>query len=384
MSQFIEVLEWIDNIGNDMVHRVPVDGTGEIKFGAQLIVNENQAAVFFREGRALDVLGPGRHTLTTQNLPLLTKALSLPWGFNSPFKVAVYFVSMKTFTNLTWGTRDPVAFRDKDLGMVRLRAHGNYTIRIVQPMLFVNVLSGTQGIYKTDEISDYLRAVIISRINDLLGENLESILDLAQVYEELGAAAKARIREEFLKYGIELRDLIIQSITPPDDVQKIIDERGSMTAVGEKDYLRFKAAQFMGEAAQGEGGGGGGTAESGMGLGLGAGLGMMVPSFLRSTLESGGATGTAAPAGDPCPQCKATLPGDARFCFRCGTSIVLGQICGGCGQDLPSDARFCHQCGQEVKKNKPICSSCGNKVPEGAKFCLHCGEKIDQGHLGPP
>ena len=166
MSEFIEVLEWVDHTGTEMVHRVPPEGTGEIKFGAQLVVNENQAAVFFRDGRALDVLGPGRHTLTTQNLPLLTKALSLPFGFKSPFRVAVYYASMKTFTNLTWGTRDPVAFRDKELGMIRLRAHGNYTIRVVQPMLFVNVLVGTQGVYTTDEISDYLRAVIISRIND--------------------------------------------------------------------------------------------------------------------------------------------------------------------------------------------------------------------------
>ena len=282
MSEFIEVLEWVDKLGIEMVHRVPAEGTGEIKFGAQLVVNENQAAVFFRDGRALDVLGPGRHTLTTQNLPLLTKALSLPFGFKSPFRVAVYYTSMKTFTNLTWGTRDPVTFRDKELGMIRLRAHGNYTIRVVQPMLFVNVLVGTQGVFTTDEISDFLRAVIISRINDLLGENLDTVLDLAQVYEELGAAAKARIRDEFLKYGIELRDLIIRSITPPDNVQKIIDERGSMTAVGEKDYLRFKAAQFMGDAGAGEGGEGGpSSAESGMGLGLGAGLGMMVPSFLR-------------------------------------------------------------------------------------------------------
>ncbi len=374
MSEFIEVLEWVDNTGKEMVHRVPLDGTGEIKFGAQLVVNENQAAVFFRDGKALDVLGPGRHTLTTQNLPLLTKALSLPFNFKSPFKVAIYFVSMKTFTNLAWGTRDPVAFRDKELGMVRLRGHGVYTIRVVQPMLFVNVLAGTQGIFTTKEIADYLRAVIISRINDLLGENVESLLELPQVYEELGAAAKARVRDDFLKYGIELRDLIIRAITPPDDVQKIIDERGSMTAVGERDYLRFKAAQFMGEAGKGEGGGSS-TAESGMGLGLGAGFGMMVPAFLRSAME--GKDASPAPSKETCPQCRAGLPADARFCFRCGTPVVRGQVCASCGQDLPSDAHFCHRCGQEMKKNKPVCSHCGNKVPEGAHFCLHCGEKIE-------
>jgi membrane protease subunit (stomatin/prohibitin family) len=375
VSEFIEVLEWVDHTGTQMVHRVPPEGTGEIKFGAQLVVNENQAAVFFRDGRALDVLGPGRHTLTTQNLPLLTKALSLPFGFKSPFRVAVYYTSMKTFTNLTWGTRDPVAFRDKELGMIRLRAHGNYTIRVVQPMLFVNVLVGTQGVYTTDQISDYLRAVIISRINDLLGENLDTVLDLAQVYEELGAAAKARIREEFLKYGIELRDLIIRSITPPDKVQRIIDERGSMTAIGERDYLRFKAAQFMGDAGGAGADEGSSTAEAGMGLGLGAGLGMMVPAFLRSTLEGAGPTGGG--GGDPCPQCQTSLPDDARFCFRCGTHVVKGQVCGSCGQDLPADARFCHHCGQEMKKNKPVCDKCGQKVPEGARFCLHCGEKIE-------
>jgi len=376
VSEFIEVLEWVDDTGKQMVHRLPADGTGAIKFGAQLVVHENQAAVFFRDGRALDVLGPGRHTLTTQNLPLLTKALSLPFDFKSPFRVAVYFVSMKTFTNLSWGTRDPVAFRDKELGMVRLRGHGVYTIRVVQPMLFVNVLAGTQGVYTTEEISDFLRAVIISRINDLLGENLESILELPQVYEELGAAAKARVRDEFLKYGIELRDLIIRAITPPDDVQRIIDERGSMTAVGERDYLRFKAAQFMGDAGKGKGGGeGASSAESGMGLGLGAGLGMMVPSFLRSAMEDKGRD--APSGGESCPQCHAQLPGNARFCFQCGTHLVKGQVCASCNEDLPADARFCHRCGQEVKKNKPICASCGKKLPERAQFCLHCGEKIE-------
>ncbi len=376
MSQFIEVLEWVDETGKQMVHRAPPEGTGDIKFGAQLIVHENQAAVFFRDGRALDVLGPGRHTLTTQNLPLLTKALSLPFAFQSPFKVAVYFVAMKTFTNLTWGTRDPVAFRDSELGMVRLRGHGNFTIRVVQPMLFVNVLAGTQGIYTTEEISEFLRAIIVSRINDLLGESLETLIDLPRVYDELGAAVKARVREEFLRYGIELRDMIIRSITPPDDVQRIIDERGSMRAVGEKDYLRFKAAQFMGEAAQGAAGEGTGTAESGMGLGLGAGFGMMVPAFLKGALEERGSSDPG--QGQPCPQCQAPLPGEARFCFKCGTPVVRTQVCSLCGQDLPSDARFCSKCGEEVTKRKINCPHCGKKAPEGAKFCLHCGERMEE------
>ena len=377
MSQFIEVLEWVDNTGNEMVHRIPDEGTGEIKFGAQLVVHENQAAVFFRDGRALDVLGPGRHTLTTQNLPLLTKALSLPFGFKSPFRVAVYYVAMKTFTNQTWGTRDPVAFRDQELGMVRLRGHGNFTLRVVQPLLFVNTIAGTQGIYTTEEISDFLRAVIVSRINDLLGESLETLFDLPMVYEELGAAAKARIRDEFLRYGIELRDLIIRAITPPDDVQRIIDERGSMRAVGEKDYLRFKAAQFMGDAAQGEGEGGpASAAESGMGLGLGAGFGMMVPAFLRGALERKELED--ADGKLPCPQCEASLPPEARFCFRCGTPVVRGQVCSDCGKDLPAEAKFCHHCGLEVKKLETRCPHCDRKVPAGARFCLNCGEKIGE------
>lgn len=374
MSEFLEVLEWIDETGEEMVHRVPPEGTGEIKFGAQLVVNENQAAVFFRDGRALDVLGPGRHTLASQNLPLLTKALSLPFGFRSPFRVAVYFVAMKTFTNLNWGTRDPVAFRDSELGMVRLRGNGNFTIRILQPMLFVNVVAGTQGIYTTDEISDFLRGIIVSRINDLLGENLDTLLNLPQVYDELGAAAKARVRDEFLKYGIELRDLIIRAITPPDDVQKIIDERGGMRAVGENDYLRFKAAQFMGDAAKTGADGATSGAESGMGMGLGAGLGMMIPAFLKGTLSEGGKKGTV--KGYPCPRCHGEVPDDARFCSRCGTPVVKGQICPRCQTDLPVDAKFCFRCGQEVKKVETKCPNCGKKAPEGAHFCLNCGEKI--------
>src|SRR6202158_2477041 len=159
----MEVIEWFGQTGAGIAHAYPEAGGGDMKRGAQLIVRENQAAVFFRDGQGLDVFGPGRHTLSTQNLPILTRLLSLPWGFTSPFRAEVYFVNLKGFTNMRWGTRDPVAFKDTQLGLIRLRAFGNFTMRVTQPLLFVNSLVGTQGSYTTDQIEEYLRDVIVAR-----------------------------------------------------------------------------------------------------------------------------------------------------------------------------------------------------------------------------
>ncbi|HDH96331.1 MAG TPA: SPFH domain-containing protein, partial [Proteobacteria bacterium] len=251
---FLEIIEWTDPSPDEIVHRIPEHGSADIKMGAQLIVRENQAAVFFRDGKGLDAFGPGRHTLSTANLPIITRALSLPFGFDSPFRCEVYFVNMRVFTDLKWGTKEPVAFRDSELGLVRLRAFGNYTMRVANPLLFINTLVGTRGIYRTDEINDYLRDVIVARLNDLLGENLDTIFNLPQNYDEIAAAMKSRLYEDFAKYGIELIDYFIQSITPPPEVQKVIDERSAMGAVGDmKSYMQFKAARAMGDAAKGAG-----------------------------------------------------------------------------------------------------------------------------------
>lgn len=165
---FLENLEWFDETGKELVHRLPEKGSGEIKYGAQLTVRESQADIFFYQGKAIEAFGPGRHTLKTLNIPILTKIISIPWGLTSPLRAEMYFVNLKIFTNLKWGTRDPVAFKDSELGLIRLRAFGVFNLQIFQPILFINSMVGTQGIFSTKEIEKYLNCVIVSRFNDYM------------------------------------------------------------------------------------------------------------------------------------------------------------------------------------------------------------------------
>lgn len=317
----IEVLEWQDESGQEMVWRHP---GGELKLGAQLVVSESQWAIFFRDGRALDTFTTGRHTLTTANLPLLTRLIGLPFGGKSPFRADVYFVARKVFPDLKWGTKDPVAFRDAELAMVRLRAHGVFATRVVDPQVFLNSLVGSQGRYTTDEIEGYLRGLVVARLNDVLGETLKTLFDLPRLYDELAEALKGRVAGDFAKYGLRLEDFFVNAITPPEDVQKVLDERTAMSAVGDPDaYLRFKAARALGDAAAGGGAGGdlGSAAAAGLGLGAGASLGMMLPGMLQGAGKSAAGAAPAAAGSKFCTACGTALPEGARFCGNCGKAV---------------------------------------------------------------
>lgn len=331
MSVVLKVIQAHDPTGSEIIRRVPEDGTADINMGSVCVVQESQVAVFFRDGHVLDLLGPGRHVLSTQNLPLVTDLLKIPYGGKSPFQAAVYFVNQKVFTGMKWGTRQPVAFRDRELGVVRLRAHGVYAMRVADPSLFLNTLSGTQGVFTSHDVEEYLKDVVVSRLNDLMGERLTSLLDLPALYNELATEARLELKQDFGRFGIDLIDFFITSVVPTEEVQKALDDRAGINAVGNMNaYLQYQAGKALGRP---EGTGEGtGDAASGLGLGVGAGMGLILP---QAFLGRGGA----GVQGGFCPHCGSSLGGSKAPCMSCE-------------KDMPVGASFCPSCGAEQKNQQ--------------------------------
>ncbi len=339
-KQFIEVIEWTDASTHTLVYRFPV-ADNEIKMGAQLTVRESQLAIFVNEGKIADVFSPGRYELSTQNMPILTTLKSWKYGFNSPFKAEVYFINTKQFVDKKWGTTNPIMMRDKEFGMIRLRAFGIYSFKAVDPVKLMKEVFGTNQQYDTESIEGQLKRFIVSGLSDLLGEANIPALDLASNYDELSESAKNKFQSMFGEYGLEITSFYIENISLPEEVEKTLDKRTSMLIVGNiGQYAQYQAAEAIRDAAQNPGG----VAGAGVGIGVGSVLGSMMGQNLYKVQQA------------PNQEVKPLL------CSNCNSQMEAGQ-------------KFCPECGcpQTVERN---CPNCKAKVETEVKFCPECGNKM--------
>ncbi|MDQ3633622.1 MAG: SPFH domain-containing protein [Acidobacteriota bacterium] len=376
LNQFIEVIEWLDESKDTILYRFPVAGQ-EIKNEAQLIVRESQAAVFVFEGQVADVFGPGKYTIDGGNTPILSKLGAWKYGFNSPFKSEVYFVNTKQFTDMKWGTSNPIMLRDDDFGIVRLRAFGAYSMRVADPATFIKEVAGTNAHFQTEDIDVQLKRAIVTEFSDAIGEMKIPALDLAAQYKEIGGQIRGKINEDFKDYGLEVTKFYVENVSLPKEVEEAMDRRASMGALGDaKTYAEFQAADAMRDAAQNEGGG------AGLGAGLGAGFAVgnqMVNAFgggqgvnQQQGGSGGGQTNTVT-----CPKCGKQNNPETKFCADCGEKMQTETVpCVKCGAKLREGAKFCSECGATQEKQK--CAECGNELAPGAKFCADCGTKVEE------
>ncbi|MCE0540278.1 SPFH domain-containing protein [Kineosporia rhizophila] len=291
-GELIDIIEWLDDSRDTMVYRFP-RYQNEIKMGAKLVVRESQTAVFVNEGTIADVFGPGTHTLQTQNMPILSTLKGWKYGFDSPFKAEVYFVSTRQFTDLKWGTQNPIMLRDADFGMVRVRAFGAFSARVSDPARFLKELVGTDGLFKTDEVKEFLRQLIVGRLTGALAHAQVAVLDLALHQEEIAARLAGTLTEELAPNGIAVPKFIIENVSLPPEVEQAMDKRTQMGVLGDLNkYTQFQTANAIENASNNPGGAG-----DALGLGLGVGLGQQAAAAM-----------TQKPTPPPAPQAPAGPP----------------------------------------------------------------------------
>jgi len=364
-GEFIDVIEWTDDTTDMLVYRFP-DEDKAIKNGAQLTVRESQVAVLVNEGVIADVYGPGRHELTTSNMPILTKLKSWKYGFESPFKVDVFFVSTKQFINEKWGTANPVPMRDQDFGLVRIRAYGIFAFKVDDAGTFLKEVFGTCASYSTEDITGHLRNAIISRLSDTLAESKVPLLDMSTQYDELSETGQKKFGPIFEEFGLMLTSFFIQNVSVPEEVEKMMDAKTQMGIVGDmQQFAQYQTAQAIRDAAKNEGGG---VAGAGVGLGAGAAMGNMMSNAFSGN-NSGGKTMVA------CPSCGSAVEQGKKFCPECGEKMTQAKVeCFKCGANIKENAKFCPECG--AKQEAVKCPKCDAKNKPGAKFCSECGEEL--------
>jgi len=333
-KQFIDVIQWTEPEDGILAYRYPMEDM-EIQNGGKLTVRESQMAIFVNEGKIADVFGPGLYTLSTQTLPILTYIMNWDKAFKSPFKSDVYFFSTRVETNQRWGTATPITIRDKEFGAIRMRGYGIYAYKIADPKVFHQKISGTRDIYRVADLEGQLRNTIVARMTDSFAQSTVPFLDMAANQEELGKKIAENLKPAYADFGLSLESFVVENISLPDELQKMLDQRISMNMIGDMNkYTQFQVAQSMPIAAANEGGGG----VAGIGVGLGAGLAMgqtMMNAMRPQEPPAGGggaAPAPAGPGGPTGPGAPAAAAGGTKFCINCGHAI-------------PKPAKFCSECG---------------------------------------
>jgi excisionase family DNA binding protein len=333
MARIFDVVEYPDEMRDEIVHRFPETGSGDFRLGSQVIVRESQAAVFFRDGNALDVFGPGRHTITTANIPLLINFIGRAFNDRTPFTAEVYYLAMREFADRKWGTPQPIIVRNPNmgLGVALLQGFGTYSFQVKDPQQFVTQIVGTQGMYRTADIETRLRSMLLSKLQDLLGETAakQSVPELIGLTEELGAGVRAKGQDDFAAIGLTLKSFYIENLKPSS---KSAEELRAMGMLDMQTYTQLQAADALRDAAQNPSGGAGLTA----GIGAGIGVGNVISSSLQGMTGAGAAGGAA--AAQPTPPSGGTpsggtpdvmTPAEAAAILRVSEEDVMAAITAG-------------------------------------------------------
>lgn len=361
----LKVIEWADNSSNTLVYKVDTR-KNVIKRGSALTVREGQVAVFCDKGRMADVFQPGYYKLDTDSLPILTSLLSWKYGFETPFKSEVYFVNTNRFTKQRWGTANPIMLRDPDFGAVRVRGYGTYSFRVKDAYVFMTELSGSHSTYRTEDISDHIRSMLVMAISDAMGESGIPVVDMASNLMELSEEVQKTLEKRFDELGLELSDFNFENVSLPAELEKAMDEnaRLGMMRKNVDVYTQLAQAEALKNAAKNPG-----MAGSTMGAGLGLGMGMQMMNAMSNM-------GKPASATKACPKCGTQVPADSKFCTHCGARMdeaAGGGICAKCGAKLTPGAKFCPECGTPTQS---VCPKCGAKLSGNTKFCPECGQKL--------
>lgn len=341
-GQTLKNIEWADPSKNTMIYKFPMDGR-KIMFGSKLTVRESQVAIFLNKGKLADIFVPGIHTLHTSNLPILSNLLHWARGFKSPFFADVFFVNTKQFTNQKWGTGNPIAMRDKEFGTIRVRGYGTFAFKVDNAEVFLKELFGTNSTFETEDISQYLRSMLVSSISDTIAESKISALDLASNLMEFTKLAKTNVSASFETLGLKLTNLVIENLSFPEEVEKALDKRASLGVLKDEmdTYMKMETANAMRDAAKNPGAGGVGAQ-----IGTGIALGEIIKQNMS---KSGESTSKDNAKKKYCQECGAENKLSAKFCAECGFKLSTVQTCPECGTELNAKAKFCPECGAKVK-----------------------------------